>query len=253
MTDGSGWRKRQIAEQGEPVQDDYKAWYEEAMAASNEAGYVGFSAAETIRELDKIVSTQPAASVQEPLFADIIAQHPGLAEELKSQDKAFDLGYQAGLAAAPVQPAKQEQGEPVAWNRGVPSVYPQQKEGETFIVSYKDTQSKAKQEQGEPVIDKSAAIRIATALGWTPPKQEQGEPVAWIDDQGEFQWIKKIDNPEHTAFYTTPQQRKWVGLTAEEREQVQAESYGKVPHHVALIAAVEAKLKQKNGFAEENT
>ena len=46
--------------------------------------------------------------------------------------------------------------------------------------------------------------------------------------------------------YTTPPQRTWVGLTAEEREQVQAESYGKVPHHVALIATVEAKLKQKN-------
>jgi len=43
-----------------------------------------------------------------------------------------------------------------------------------------------------------------------------------------------------------PPQRTWVGLTAEEREQVQAESYGKVPHHVALIAAVEAKLKEKN-------
>ena len=41
-------------------------------------------------------------------------------------------------------------------------------------------------------------------------------------------------------------QRTWVGLTAEERDQVQAESYGKVPHHVALIAAVEAKLKEKN-------
>ena len=40
--------------------------------------------------------------------------------------------------------------------------------------------------------------------------------------------------------------RTWIGLTAEEREQVQAESYGKVPHHVALIAAVEAKLKDKN-------
>jgi hypothetical protein len=40
--------------------------------------------------------------------------------------------------------------------------------------------------------------------------------------------------------------RPWFGLTAEEREQVQAESYGKVPHHVALIAAVEAKLKEKN-------
>jgi transposase-like protein len=27
------------------------------------------------------------------------------------------------------------------------------------------------QPEQEPVIDKSAAIRIATALGWTPPKE----------------------------------------------------------------------------------
>lgn len=41
-------------------------------------------------------------------------------------------------------------------------------------------------------------------------------------------------------------QRPWIGLTAEEREQVQIESYGKVPHHIALIAAVEKLLKEKN-------
>jgi len=40
--------------------------------------------------------------------------------------------------------------------------------------------------------------------------------------------------------------REWIALTAKEREQLQTESYGKVPHHVALIAAVEAKLKEKN-------
>jgi hypothetical protein len=33
----------------------------------------------------------------------------------------------------------------------------------------------------QSVIDKSAAIRIATALGWTPPRQEQSEPVAKDD------------------------------------------------------------------------
>ena len=48
------------------------------------------------------------------------------------------------------------------------------------------------------------------------------------------------------AKYHHAPQRTWVGLTAEEREQVQTESYGKVPHHVALIAAVEARLKEKN-------
>jgi hypothetical protein len=30
---------------------DYKAWYEEAMVASNEAGFAGLDAAQTIREL----------------------------------------------------------------------------------------------------------------------------------------------------------------------------------------------------------
>ena len=58
-------------------------------------------------------------------------------------------------------------------------------------------------------IDKSAAIRIATTLGWEP-------------------------------------KREWVGLTAEEREQVQVESYGKVPHHVAFHHAIEQALKDKN-------
>jgi hypothetical protein len=43
---------------------------------------------------------QPAPVQQKPLFADIIAKHPGLAEELKAMDEAFELGYKAGLAAA---------------------------------------------------------------------------------------------------------------------------------------------------------
>ena len=55
-----------------PVQDDYKAWYEEAMVASNEAGFVGLSAAETIRDLNRMVFTPPAqpATVQEPVAID---------------------------------------------------------------------------------------------------------------------------------------------------------------------------------------
>ena len=36
-----------------------------------------------------------------------------------------------------------------------------------------NTHQPQRTEQGEPVIDKSAAIRIATALGWTPPEQER--------------------------------------------------------------------------------
>ena len=44
-------------------------------------------------------------------------------------------------------------------------------------IAWNKAQSLAQPEQ-EPVIDKSAAKRIATALGWTPQRTEQ-EPVAW--------------------------------------------------------------------------
>jgi hypothetical protein len=43
-----------------------------------------------------------------------------------------------------------------------------------------------------------------------------------------------------------PQPRTWVGLTIEDREQIQQECFGKVPHHVAFAHAIEAKLKEKN-------
>jgi len=41
-------------------------------------------------------------------------------------------------------------------------------------------------------------------------------------------------------------QRTWQGLTIDEREQIQQECFGKVPHHVVFAHAVEAKLKEKN-------
>lgn len=41
-------------------------------------------------------------------------------------------------------------------------------------------------------------------------------------------------------------QRAWVGLTPQERDEIQQECYGKVPHHVAFHHAIEAKLKEKN-------
>jgi hypothetical protein len=49
-----------------------------------------------------------------------------------------------------------------------------------------------------------------------------------------------------TPLYTHPPQHTWIGLTIDEREQIQQECFGKVPHHVAFAHAVEAKLKEKN-------
>jgi hypothetical protein len=66
----------------------------------------------------------------------------------------------------------------------------------------------------------------------------------WMCVCGDLTALGVVHRKDGPCYY--PDKREWVGLTAEEREQVQAESYGKVPHHVALIAAVEAKLKEKN-------
>ena len=62
----------------------------------------------------------------------------------------------------------------------------------------------------EPVIDKSAAIRIATALGWEP-------------------------------------KREWAGLTDEQIDEIWRTHL----HRDSRVRAIEAKLKQKNGYAEE--
>ena len=41
-------------------------------------------------------------------------------------------------------------------------------------------------------------------------------------------------------------QRTWVGLTPQERDEINERVYGAVPHHVAFHAAIEARLKEKN-------
>jgi hypothetical protein len=63
-----------------------------------------------------------------------------------------------------------------------------------------------------PVIDKSAAVRIATGLGWEP-------------------------------------KREWVGLTDEEIDKAWRSCDYTVPweqHRIDLAKAIEAKLKEKN-------
>ncbi len=78
--------------------------------------------------------------------------------------------------------------------------------------------------QPEPVIDKSAAIRIATALGWVPPSDTSQERVDEAEKQRQEQEpVVKWDASAplvvtpHPAFQATLQTSKpWVGLTAAE-------------------------------------
>lgn len=70
---------------------DYKTWYEEAMVASNEAGFVGVDAATTIRRLAATVPQD--VGVPEGLRAKVIA----LRKNENKGDTVFRIGYNAAL------------------------------------------------------------------------------------------------------------------------------------------------------------
>jgi hypothetical protein len=97
----------------------------------------------------------------------------------------------------------------------------------------------------------------------TPPQPEQ-EPVAYLTRRkiGGTEGLLRADMVDKSAknqethdfipLYTTPPQRTWVGLTDEEIHRLDP-----LPHtmfdqqRIDFARAIEAKLKQKNGFAEE--
>ena len=49
-----------------------------------------------------------------------------------------------------------------------------------------------------------------------------------------------------TYYIPNKDERTWVGLTPQERDEINEQVYGAVPHHVAFHHAIEAKLKEKN-------
>ena len=61
---------------------------------------------------------------------------------------------------------------------------------------------------------------------------------------------KKMDWPEkYPHWQEIPlfmAQRTWVGLTPQERDEINEQVYGAVPHHVAFHAAIEQALREKN-------
>lgn len=83
------------ANAAEAVQDDYKAWYIEAMKASNEAGFVGMSAADTIRAL---AATQEQAA---PSAAAVNSEALKVINALREWVMAVPADVAASLPAMP--------------------------------------------------------------------------------------------------------------------------------------------------------
>jgi hypothetical protein len=109
----------------------------------------------------------------------------------------------------------------------------------------------------------SPEYKVCSALIEALAKQEQCEPVAWViwfcggpvgffekeaDAIEEFE-RRNLNYPDESRkllpLYTTPQQRTWVGLTDEDKASC-VQATAKRGSTYELIAAIEAKLKEKN-------
>ena len=83
--------------------------------------------------------------------------------------------------------------------------------------------------------------------------QQKAEPVAWMDKHGNIDHgLDAIFEPEGwkplytIPVYTTPPQRQWQGLEAEDLAQIENDEFWQTGNHMAIAVAVEAKLKERN-------
>ena len=75
-----------------------------------------------------------------------------------------------------------------------------------------------------------------------------GEGI-FIYGEDKFQKIKDV--VEFIPIYTEPPQRTWVGLTDEEMRACNFDENGMMDDREYAYRRIEAKLKQKNGYAED--
>jgi hypothetical protein len=92
--------------------------------------------------------------------------------------------------------------------------------------------------------------RYSIPLYTTPPQRTEQEPVAKVDANDEGYWAEILPDQSVKVgqlLYTTPPQRTWVGLTDEDWKEIED-----MPDTFDQgVAWAQAKLKLKNGYAEE--
>ena len=76
--------------------------------------------------------------------------------------------------------------------------------------------------------------------------QPEQEPVAWMWKDGSLTTDPDEADGTWTKLYTAPPKREWVGLTDEQQHEFVRNYGGDVISKLALVKAIEAKLKEKN-------
>jgi hypothetical protein len=107
-------------------------------------------------------------------------------------------------------------------------------------------------------------FRNIVPLYTTPPQRTEQEPMAWYccfqgQEEGEFFLFGSPNSERYPSQYKTPlyehlPQRTWAGLTDVEIDRLLGSTAGENEEtHISFARAIEAKLKEVNGYAEENT
>jgi hypothetical protein len=104
-----------------------------------------------------------------------------------------------------------------------------------------------------PLFTKEALAQTQEPVAWqfmngSNFRKRRPDDFADLDSDGLLYW---------KPLYTTPPQRTWVGLEGEEIRNLWEEATKPDRSTMTMVTSfaksIEAKLKQKNGYAEENT
>jgi hypothetical protein len=125
------------------------------------------------------------------------------------------------------------------------------------------TQEPVAWEQFYPDFGKPQIAINPETVGYVAPQPKKQEPVAWMsphikDRDGDWVYDFSMYRDDYYMFpvYAAPPERTWVGLTKEEIAEFDTwhdnreEEVGWC-NPSEIVAYIEAKLKQKNGYAEE--
>jgi hypothetical protein len=96
------------------------------------------------------------------------------------------------------------------------------------------------------LVHSSKPIPPDTPIYTTPQAQPAQEPVAWMREDATLRFAEGKVFAVGQPFYTTPQQRPWVGLTDREKSNLWLESRAAIPRFHTYASLVEAKLKEVN-------
>jgi len=142
-----------------------------------------------------------------------------------------------------------EKQEPVAFNAGVPLLYPEMKDGETISVEYTTPPAAQPAPVQEPVAYPDSYVVGPCICGSWPGGKCLKCPR--IPPQPQREWVD-VECPlcgEMAVAHTHPvlNKRKWVGLTDEEIGDF-ASGYrsGRIGSFVELTESIETKIKDKN-------